>query len=143
MKYSTAGSIAATAIWAYGIPVISDIRNAAAPIMGGIICPPVEAAASTAAANSLLYPMLFITGIVTLPLPTVLATELPEYIPSSADDITATFAGPPDAYPAMEFARSTKNEPIPVFSRNAPRIIKNTINVEHTLRGVPGIPFVV
>jgi len=32
--------------------MISLIRNAAAPITGGMICPPVEAAASTAAANS-------------------------------------------------------------------------------------------
>ena len=30
--------------------MLSAIRNAAAPIMGGIICPPVEAAASTAPA---------------------------------------------------------------------------------------------
>ena len=30
----------------------SAIRNAAAPMMGGMICPPVDAAASTAPANS-------------------------------------------------------------------------------------------
>jgi hypothetical protein len=30
----------------------SAIKNAAAPIIGGIICPPVEADASTAPANS-------------------------------------------------------------------------------------------
>ena len=30
------------------------MRNAAAPMMGGMICPPVEAAASTAPANSAL-----------------------------------------------------------------------------------------
>ena len=77
------------------------------------------------------------------PLPTVFATEEPEYIPSSAEEITATFAGPPEAQPATEFARSTKKLPIPVFSRNAPRIIKNTINVEHTFRGALKIPFVV
>jgi F420-non-reducing hydrogenase iron-sulfur subunit len=35
-----------------GTPMNSAIKNAAAPIMGGIICPPVEAAASTAPANS-------------------------------------------------------------------------------------------
>ena len=36
----------------YGTPRLSAIRNAAAPIIGGISCPPVEAAASTAPANS-------------------------------------------------------------------------------------------
>ena len=82
-------------------------------------------------------------GIVIEPLPTVFATEEPEYIPSSAEEITATFAGPPLAQPATEFARSTKKLPIPVFSRKAPKIMKNTINVEQTFKGVPGIPLVV
>ena len=40
------------------------MRNAAAPMIGGIICPPVEAEASTAAANSGLYPVFFIMGTV-------------------------------------------------------------------------------
>ena len=35
-----------------GIPKFSAMRKAAAPITGGISCPPVEAEASTAAANS-------------------------------------------------------------------------------------------
>ena len=48
----TAGKIAFFATSMYGIFMYSDIRNAAAPIIGGIICPPVEAAASTAPANS-------------------------------------------------------------------------------------------
>lgn len=80
-------------------------------MMGGIIWPPVEAAASTAAAKSLSYPVFFMIGMVTLPEPTVLATELPEYIPSKALDITATLAGPPLANPATEFAISMKKEP--------------------------------
>ena len=66
------------------------------------------------------------------PLPTVLATEEPEYIPSSALEITATFAGPPTEEPATEFARSTKNVPIPVFSSRAPRMINRTIKVVQT-----------
>ena len=36
----------------YGTPTKSAIRNAAAPMIGGMICPPVEEAASTAPANS-------------------------------------------------------------------------------------------
>jgi hypothetical protein len=78
--------------------------------------------------------------MVTLPEPTVLATELPEYIPSKALEITATLAGPPDEKPAMELAISIKKLPIFVFSRKAPRIINNTIKVEQTPIGVPITP---
>ena len=42
----------------------SAIRNAAAPMIGGIICPPVDAAASTAPANSGLF--LLEAGVVLL-----------------------------------------------------------------------------
>ena len=37
--------------------------------------------------------------------------------------MTATFAGPPDAEPTNEFATSTKNAPIPVFSKNEPKMV--------------------
>ena len=88
----------------YGTPTISAIRKAAAPMIGGMICPPVEAAASTAPANSPGYPVDFIIGIVTEPVVTVLPTEDPETIPHRAEEITATLAGPPDADPAMQLA---------------------------------------
>ena len=52
VKYRTAGRIARTIIFEYGTPTKSAIRKAAAPMIGGMICPPVEAAASTAPANS-------------------------------------------------------------------------------------------
>ena len=52
VKYKMAGRIALTATLAYGIPMYSAIKKAAAPMIGGMICPPVEAAASTAPANS-------------------------------------------------------------------------------------------
>ena len=52
VKYKIAGRIALTATCAYGMPMYSAIRNAAAPMIGGMIWPPVEAAASTAPANS-------------------------------------------------------------------------------------------
>ena len=135
--------MAAIIILEYGIPVISAIRNAAAPIIGGIICPPVEAAASTAAANSGLYPIRFIIGMVKLPEPTVFATELPVIVPCKALEITATFAGPPVAFPAIALAISIKNCPIPVRSKKAPNKINKKIKVEHTASGVPMIPSVV
>src|SRR4030042_6065031 len=101
LKYNKAGMIAAFATSIYGIPNDSAIKNAAAPITGGIICPPVDAAASTAAANSGLYPSFFIIGIVKLPEPTVFDTELPDIVPSRALVITATLAGPPEENPAI------------------------------------------
>ena len=80
------------------------------------------------------------TGIVTLPEPTVLATELPEYIPSRALEMTATLAGPPVAHPAIELAMSMKKVPMLVFSKNEAKIINKTIKVEHTPIGVPITP---
>ena len=81
--------------------------------------------------------------MVTEPVVTVLPTEEPETMPHSADEITATFAGPPEDAPAIEFAHWMKNCEIPVASKNAPKIINSTINVEHTLIGVPITPLVV
>ena len=46
-----AGIRADTATFTYGVLVISAIINAAAPMIGGAICPPVEATASTAPAK--------------------------------------------------------------------------------------------
>ena len=105
----------------------SAIRKAAAPIIGGIICPPVEEAASTAPANSGLYPVSFIIGIVTLPVVTVLPTDDPETIPQSAEDITATFAGPPAVFPASLLANAINRSAILVFERKVPNRINRTI----------------
>ena len=51
-KYSAAGRTARAAMKPYSKLVYSTIRKAAAPMMGGMIWPPVEEAASTAPANS-------------------------------------------------------------------------------------------
>ena len=131
------------AISLYWTPTISAIRKAAAPMIGGMICPPVEAAASTAPANSPLYPVFFISGIVTEPVVTVFPTELPDTIPQRAEEITATLAGPPVEAPARELANWIKNSEIPVASRNAPNRINSAIYVEQTPMGVPMTPLVV
>ena len=138
-----AGRMAIVAMVAYGWPVYSAIRNAAAPMMGGMICPPVDAAASTAAANSGRYPIFFIIGIVIEPDPTVLATDDPEAMPSSADATTATLAGPPVKRPTAALANRMKKSATPVRSRNAPKMMKRTMNLAHVLTGVPKMPFVV
>ena len=64
-------------------------------------------------------------------------------MPHRAEDMTATFAGPPEEAPATLFARSMKNFAIPVRSRNAPKTINTTMNFAQTFIGVPITPPVV
>ena len=85
--------------------------NAAAPMMGGMICPPVEVAASTAPANSLENPSRFIIGMVNTPSVTVLATDEPEMVPNKAEDTTETFAGPPARPPRYGYGHINKELP--------------------------------
>ena len=68
-------------------------------------------------------------GMVTEPVVTVLPTEEPETMPHRADEITATFAGPPLDQPAIRFANAMKKFAIPVLSRNAPKIMNSTMYV--------------
>ena len=112
-------------------------------MIGGMIWPPVEAAASTAPANSPGYPVFFIIGIVTEPVVTVLPTLDPETMPHRALEMTATFAGPPEAEPAMLFAHAMKKSEMPVDSRNAPKMMNSTMYVLQTPTGVPMTPVVV
>ena len=73
----------------------------------------------------------------------MLDTEEPETVPCRAEESTATFAGPPDAQPARELARSIKNWPKPVFSRKAPKRMNRKMKVEQTPSGLPMTPSVV
>ena len=77
------------------------------------------------------------------PVETVLATDEPETVPCNADERTATLAGPPTAHPAAALATSIKNWPMPVFSRQAPNMIKRNMKVEQTPMGLPITPSVV
>ena len=82
------------------------MMNAAAPMMGGMICPPVDATASTAPAYSGLYPTFFMRGMVNVPVETTLAMGEPLMLPNSALLTTATLAGPPRIVPKAAKARS-------------------------------------
>ena len=73
----------------------SAIKNAAAPMTGGMICPPLDATASMAPAMCAGKPVRFIKGMVMAPSTTTLATALPETVPNSAEETTDTLAGPP------------------------------------------------
>ena len=112
--------MAQIATWKYGTARNSAITKAAAPITGGMICPPVEATASTAAANGGRNPERFISGIVIGPSTITLATALPETVPNSADDTTDTLPGPPAVCPVSDSAKSMKSLPVPFFSMRAP-----------------------
>ncbi len=87
--------IAATITSTYGTCRTSAMRNAAAPITGGISWPPVDPTASIAAASCAGKPERFMSGIVTTPTAETLATALPEIMPKNAEPTTAIFAAPP------------------------------------------------
>ena len=73
----------------------SAMMNAAAPIIGGISCPLVEAATSMAPALMAGMPILRMTGIVKVPVVTTLAMDEPEIVPVMAEARMEAFAGPP------------------------------------------------
>ena len=119
-KYSSAGITAHSATCAYGTARNSAITNAAAPITGGMICPPVDATASTAAANGGRKPVRFISGIVIGPSTITFATALPETVPNRHDDTIDTLPGPPAVCPVIDIAKSMNSWPVPLRSMNAP-----------------------
>ena len=63
--------------------------KAATPIIGGIIEPPDEAAASTPPANTREKPRLSIIGMVRTPVERTLTTGPPVIVPNIAEDTTA------------------------------------------------------
>ena len=84
------------------------MRNAAAPIIGGIIWPPVDATASMAPATLREYPPSRMRGIVITPVDATLDTALPEIEPKRPDATTAIFADPPRECPISAAAKSVK-----------------------------------
>ena len=85
-----------------------------------MICPPVEATASTAAANGGWKPVLFISGMVIGPSTITLATALPDTVPNRLELTTETLPGPPAVWPVIARAKSMNSLPVPLLSMNAP-----------------------
>jgi hypothetical protein len=102
----------------------SAMTKAAAPMIGGMIWPPVEATASTPAAKCGAKPERFISGMVIGPSTMTLATALPEMVPNKLDENTDTLPGPPAAAPVSAMAKSMNNCPVPVRSMKAPNSTK-------------------
>ncbi len=84
------------------------MMKAAAPITGGINCPPVEPTDSIAAARVGENPERDISGMVTMPTAMTLLTAAPEIMPNSAEPTTAILAAPPRNRPIDDMARSAK-----------------------------------
>ena len=63
--------------------------------MGGISCPLVDAATSTAPAFSGENPTRYISGMVKVPVMTTFAMEEPDIMPFIPEETTAALAGPP------------------------------------------------
>ena len=92
--------------------------------MGGMICPPVEATASIAAATGAEYPERRINGIVITPVDTTLETALPDMEPKKPDAITAILAEPPRVRPIRAAAISVKKSDPPARKRTWPKKTK-------------------
>ena len=79
------------------------MMKAAAPITGGISCPPVEPTDRVA-----VKPERDISGMVTMPTATTLLTAAPEIMPNRDEPTTAILAAPPRNRPMADIARSAK-----------------------------------
>ncbi len=90
------------------MPTYSTIRKAAAPMTGGVNCPLVEEATSTAPAFSGVKPTFFISGMVKVPVVTTLAMDEPDTSPVMPEDTTAALAGPPRICPSPAKATRIK-----------------------------------
>ncbi len=95
---------------------------------GGMICPPVEAAASTAPAKEPGNPRFLIRGMVTAPVPTTFDTTLPDDMPKTLEAIIAAWAGPPRVPPVARSAMRIITSPAPVPSSKAPNTMKMKTN---------------
>ena len=120
--------------------MISAIINAAAPMMGGMSWPLVEAATSTAPAVTGVKPTFLIKGMVMAPVVTVFAMDDPEMEPMAQEATTAAFAGPPRYLPITAKERLIRYAPAPILSRKAPNRTKRNTKVADTLRGTPQSP---
>ena len=110
---------------------------------GGIRAPPVDAAASTPAANLPENPERFIIGIVITPIETVLATADPDIEPIKPEPITDTSPAPPVKRRVINCATCTIKSPAPDFSRKEPKIMNINTKVEEIWAVSPNMPSLV
>ena len=111
-------------------------------MIGGMICPPAEALASTPAASAFGYPARRIVGMVSEPTAITFATADPDTVPNSAEVTTATFAGPPWPRPAITCATCTNTSPAPVAISSAPKITYTAMTLVPMSAMNPKMPLV-
>ena len=100
-------------------------------------------AASTAPEKWDGYPTFFIAGIVSDPVVTVFAIDEPEIVPINAEEKIATFAGPPENFPAINIAKSINNFPKPTLVARTPNKIKRKTYWAITPTAIPYTPWLV
>ena len=120
----------------------SAMMKAEAPMIGGMNCPAVEETASMAAAMCRLKPMAIISGMVTEPVVATFPLALPETMPISPLDTTATLAGPPTYEPAMALEKFMNRAVELDTIRKAANIMKKMIWFTLMLSSRPIIPSV-
>ncbi len=87
-----------------------------------------------------LNPAFFIMGMVKEPVAATLAEGAPCIMPTKAEPMVATLAGPPEYFPARALAKSTNCLSTPVTRRKPTKIRKVTRYSEQTVRGTLKIP---
>src|SRR4029077_8022010 len=122
MKDSQNGIDDITSTLRYEMCRNSAMMNAAAPSVGGLMMAPMPAAEGQAPAVSASYPERLRSGHPTDPSVTVVATPLPDTVPSRPPAIVIARPGPapPPERPTAASDHSRKNLPAPDASSTAP-----------------------
>ena len=124
----------------YETPAMSAITRAAAPMIGGMIWPPLDAVASIPPAKAGLKPRCLISGIVKVPVPTMLATVLPDIVPNRLEATMAAWAGPPRVRRVARKENFSRVSPAPVPSSITPNRMKISTMLITMLVIVPKMP---
>ena len=119
------------------MPTNSAMMKAAAPMIGGMIWPLVDAATSIAPALTAGMPMRRMTGMVNVPVVTTLAMDEPEIIPVMPEARIAALAGPPLKRPTRANESDRKYCPAPALSSRAPNRTNRNTKLTETLIGMP------
>ena len=102
------------------------MRNAAAPIIGGAMMAPMPLADRMPPPISAEKPARLSSGQTTAPSVTVVATPLPDTVPSRKPDSATVRPGPAPLRdrPNADIVQVMKNCPAPECARIAPKIVK-------------------
>ena len=86
--------------------------------------------------------MRFISGMVKMPPETTFDTDEPETTPLSAEDTTATLAGPPRRWPSSAMEICIIQLPAPALSSSVPNSTNRNTKLVETPSATPNTPSV-